>query len=301
MNLNKLVEAVHERNLHILNLVVRQNGKITAEHDFAEEKPVLLWSVSKTFTAMAIGIAEQEGYFKLTDQLSAYFHTPATELFNKLTIRDLLCMGTGQKKCPVTEALSSGKPLDNIEELFFKEPVVFEPGTHFLYNNAATYMLSKLISIRTGDCLSDYLRPRIYEPLGIKDVQWEKDVNGINFGCSGLYLSAHDLSKFGQLLLNEGIWENQRLIPKSYLQEATRKQIETADFNEPFATADHRSGYGYQLWLNSYPGSYRLDGMYGQYVVIIPDKSAVITYVSNEPQNMTGILELTWEYLTAQL
>ena len=126
-------------------------------------------------------------------------------------------------------------------------------------------------------------------------------MNGINFGCAGLHLCAHDLSKFGQLLLNEGVWNGKSLIPQQYIQEATKKQIDTSDFNEYFATADHKSGYGYQLWMNSYPGSYRLDGLYGQYVVIIPNKKAVITYVSNEPKNMTGILELTWKYIVGQL
>lgn len=301
MDLDHLIQAAHQRDLHILQVIVRQNDEITAEHYFAEEKPVLLWSVSKTFTSMAVGIGEQEGFFKISDRLSRYFQAPETDLFQQITIRDLLCMGTGQKKCPFTEALNTGKSLDHTEELFFGEPIVFEPGTHFLYNNAATYMLSKLISVTTGICLNDYLRPRIYEPLGFKDVYWEKDANGINFGCSGLHLQAHDLSTFGQLLLNEGTWQGQNLIPKQYIQEATRKQIDTADFNEFFATADHRNGYGYQLWMNSYPGSYRLDGLYGQFVVIIPAKNAVITYVSNEPRNMNGILQLTWEFITEQL
>ena len=301
MNLQRLIHSVIEQNLQIRNIVVRQNGDITAEHHFSEEKRVLLWSVSKTFTSMAIGIAEHEGFFKIEDRLSNYFHTPPDNLFNRVTIHDLLCMGTGQRKCPFTEALNSGKSLDNVEQLFFDEPVIYEPGTHFLYNNSATYMLSKLISLTTGCCLNDYLRPRIFEPLGIQNVQWENDINGVNYGCSGLYLSAHEVSKFGQLLLDEGIWENTRLIPQQYIRSATTKQIDTSDFNEPFATADHKSGYGYQVWMNSYSGSYRLDGLYGQYVVIIPAKKAVITYISNEPKNMSAILELTWNYVIDQL
>jgi CubicO group peptidase (beta-lactamase class C family) len=301
MDLSNLIQSADEQNLHILNIVVRQKGEITAEHNFAEETPVHLWSVSKTFTSMAIGIAACEGYFHLNDKLANYFPAATREKFNQLTIRDLLCMGTGQRECPFEKALNAGNNLDNVEKLFFEEPVVYAPGRHFLYSNAVTYMLSKLISVRTGNCLLDYLRPHIFEPLEIENVQWEKDVNGINFGCAGLHLCAHDLSKFGQLLLNEGMWNGKSLIPKQYIQEATKKQIDTSDFNKPFATADHKSGYGYQLWMNSYPGSYRLDGLYGQYVVIIPNKHAVITYVSNEPQNMTGILELTWKYIVEQL
>jgi CubicO group peptidase (beta-lactamase class C family) len=301
MQLDPLIQFVHEQNLRVLNIVVRQNGAITAEHDFAEEAPVLLWSVSKTFTSMAVGIAAHEGYFNIHDKIAAYFPNAAREEFNQIAIRDLLRMGTGQAECPVDKAIGAGRGLDDIEALFFAEPVLFAPGAHFMYNNAATYMLSKLISKTTGCCLLDYLRPRVFDPLEIERVQWEKDAQGINYGCSGLYLTAHDLSKFGQLLLNEGMWEGKSLIPRQYIQEAATQQISTADFDKPFATADHKSGYGYQIWMNSYPGSYRLDGMYGQYVVIIPRKQAVVTYVSNEPQNMTGILELTWKFIVDQL
>jgi CubicO group peptidase (beta-lactamase class C family) len=301
MNLQPLIQAVAEQDLHVLNIVVRQNGTIIAEHDFAEEKRVLLWSVSKTFTSMAIGIAENEGYLKIEDKLSKYFQIPAQAFWDQITVRDLLCMGTGQNKDPLSEALNSGKSLDNVEKLFFEEPIINKPGTHFLYSNAATYMLSKLISIQTKTSLNEYLRSHVYEPLGMENVQWEKDIHDINFGCSGLYLSAHELAKFGQLLLNEGEWKNDRLIPPKYIQAATKPQIRTADFDKSFAKADHKSGYGYQLWMNSYPGSYRLDGLYGQYAVIIPDKKAVIAYISDEPKNMTGILDLTWMYIIEQL
>jgi CubicO group peptidase (beta-lactamase class C family) len=162
-------------------------------------------------------------------------------------------------------------------------------------------MLSKLISVCTGSCLNDYLSPRLYEPLRIQNVEWEKDINGVNFGCSGLYLSAHEVSKVGQLLLSEGKWGDTSLIPREYINKATMKQIDTSKFDEPFATADHKSGYGYQLWMNSYYGSYRMDGLYGQYVVIIPKNQAVITFISNEPENMTGILELTWKHIIEKL
>lgn len=300
--LEDLVKSVETQKLHVLNVVLRRDGEIIAEHDFEEEKPVHLWSASKTFTSMAIGIAESEGYFRLKDNLSDYFAEAAKhEGFEKVTIHDLLCMGTGQEKCPVEEAMNENRQIDDIGELFFKEPVVFAPGTHFVYNNSATYMLSKLISITTGSSLKEFLMPRIFQPLGIPEPLWDSDERGISFGCMGLHLTAHELSKFGQLLLNHGIWEGKQLIPSGYIEKATKKQISTTDFNKFFATADHKQGYGYQIWMNSYPGSYRIDGLYGQYVVMLPDKNAVVTYVSNEPSNMTGILELTWNTLIDRL
>ena len=301
MNISSLIHSANAQNLNILHIIIRQNGEITAEQHYVENTPVHLWSVSKTFTSMGVGIAAHEGYFDMNDKIARYFLAAKQDLFNQLAVRDLLCMATGQAECPLDKAIEAGRPLDDIEALFFEEPVVRDPGKHFVYNNAATYMLSKLVSITTGDCLLDYLRPRIFEPLEIADVNWEKDVSGVNIGCAGLHLNAHDLSKFGQLLLNKGIWNGKNLVPRDYIQEATRKQIDTDRFDKPFATVDHKSGYGYQIWMNSYPGSYRLDGLLGNYVVVIPKKNAVITYVSQETQNMTGILELTWKFILDQL
>lgn len=295
--LDDLIKSVKEQNLCVLNVVVRKDGEIIAVHNFEEEKTTHLWSVSKTFTSMGIGIAVSEGYFNLNDKFLDYFLDDAihsNDNLKKMTIHDLLCMGTGHAKCPMEKAMAENSPLNDVSRLFFEEPVVYEPGTHFVYNNAATYMLSKLISITTGISLKEYLMPRIFRPLGILNPEWESDVNGITFGCAGLHLTATDLSKFGQLILDNGVWNGEQLIPRDYLAKATQSQINTSDFNAFFATTDHKQGYGYQIWLNSYPNSYRMDGLYGQYVVMLPDKNAVVTYVSNEQSNMTGVLELTW-------
>lgn len=302
--LDDLIECVKMQNLHVLSVVVRKDGDIIAEHDFEEAKPTLLWSVSKTFTSMGIGIAESEGYFSLNDKIVDHFADDIIHIndnLKKMTIHDLLCMSTGHARCPVEKAMKENKSLDDISKLFFEEPVVFEPSTHFLYNNGATYMLSKLISITTGYSLKEYLMSHIFKPLEIPEPQWDSDVNGISFGCSGLYLTARELSKFGQLLLNNGVWNEKQLIPEDYIAQATKSQIDTSEFNEYFATADHKQGYGYQMWINSYENSYRMDGLYGQYVVMLPDKNAVVTYVSNETSNMTGILELTWNTLVDKL
>lgn len=302
--LEDLIDEVKMQNLHVLSVVVRRDGDVIAEHDFEEAKPTLLWSVSKTFTSMGVGIAEGEGYFRLNDKIADYFTEDITEVndnLRKMTIHDLLCMGTGHAKCPVEEAMAANRPLDDISKLFFEEPVVFQPGKHFVYNNAATYMLSKLISITTKKSLKEYLMPRIFEPLGIAEPRWDSDPKGITFGLSGLYITARELSKFGQLLLNKGEWNGKQLIPSDYIERATKPQIDTSKFNKFFATADHKQGYGYQIWINTYPNSYRMDGLFGQYVVMLPDKNAVVTYVSDEPSNMTGVLELTWKTLVDKL
>lgn len=305
--LDELVSAATRQNLHILNVVVRQNGQVIGRHDFEEEQPHLLYSVSKTFTSIAAGIAVHEGYFKL-DDLVAYFFpdylhncTNNMDYLTKITVHDLLCMGAGHAQCPVSKAdWSSGRKWD-IGALFFAEPVVYEPGTHFTYDNSATYMLSRIISLTTGTNLDDYLHEKIFHPLDIPKPVWDVCPLGYPQGFSGLHLTAEHLSRFGQLLLDKGVWHGQQLIPSGYIEQATSVQISTADFTPDFATADYQQGYGYQLWMNAYPNSYRLDGLYGQYVIVLPDKNAVVTYISDEPDRMTAIIELTWTTLVKRL
>lgn len=303
--LNDLVLSVKKQKLNVLNVIVRQDGNIIGRHDFIEDKPNPLWSVSKTFTSMAVGIAINEGYIKLEDSIAGFFtgvsYSDISELHRKITIHDLLCMGSGHKECPVIKADWESKKDWDISRLFFEEPVIYEPGTHFTYDNSGTYMLSKIISITTGINLDDYLYEKIFKYLDISKPLWDTCPKNIPQGFAGLHLTAMDLSKFGQLILDKGIYKDKQLIPSNYIEQATRVQIKTDDFNPYFATADHHQGYGYQIWMNSYPNSYRMDGLYGQYVVMIPDKNAVVTYVSNEQHNMTGVLELTWNTLIDKL
>lgn len=303
--LDDLLQSAKNQKLNILNLVIRQNGEVIAKHDFEEEKPRLLWSASKTFTSMATGIAMNEGYFKLDDKIKNFFKDTSyineSEYLNNMTIHDLLCMGTGHEKCPITKVDWKSSEKWDISKLFFDEEIKFKPGTHFTYDNSATYMLSKIISITTGISLDKYVDEKIFKHLNIETPRWDKCPQGVTQGFSGLYLKAEDVSRFGQLILDKGIWKGKEIIPSTYIEKATSIQIKTDDFNPYFATIDHHQGYGYQMWMNSYPNSYRMDGLNGQYVVILPDKNAVITYISHEEKNMSNILELTWNTLIDKL
>lgn len=302
--LNDLIQSVQEQHLHVLNVIVRQNGKIIARHDFEEEKPQLLWSVSKTFTSMAVGIAVSEGHFKLDDHIIDFFPNfkiTENDYRNDVTVHDLLCMGSGHAECPVSKADWEKNPNLDIAELFFNEPFMYKPGTHFTYDNSATYMLSRLITLTTGLKLDDYLNEKIFKPLDIPKPTWHTCPLGYPMGFSGLYLCAEHLSRFGQLILDKGVWKSAQLIPSGFIERASSVQIKTDDFITDWTTADHNQGYGYQMWMNSYPGSFRMDGLNGQYVVILPDRQAVITYVSDEPDKMIEILELTWKTLMDKL
>lgn len=297
--------AVMEQNLGIYGIVIRQHGEIIAEHRWRSNDDVQLYSVSKTFTSMAVGMAMNEGYFKLSDKVVDFFpelipEQPDKKLL-KMTVKDLLCMGTGHACCPIIKAFNAGLEPENWAKVFLETPLEYEPGTHFEYNNGATYMLSAIISRKTGMNTRDFLIPRLFTPLQIFNPQWEICPQGITKGFMGLYLTTEKLSRFGQLLLNRGEWNGKQLIPAEYIDEATKPQINNSDFNSNWATIDNHKGYGYQIWMNSYPHTYRLDGLYGQYSICFPEKSVVVTITSHQERNQSDILNLVWNTIADRL
>lgn len=297
--------AVMEQHLGLYGILLRQHGEIIAEHKWRVDEDVQLYSASKTFISMAVGIAVNEGYFKLSDQVIDFFpeltpEQPDQKLL-KMTVKHLLTMGTGHACCPIINAFSSGLEPTNWVKLFFDTPLTYEPGTHFEYNNCATYMLSAIIKRKTGINARDYLIPRIFAPLHIFNPQWEICPEGVTKGFKGLYLTTEELSRFGQLLLNHGEWNGKQLIPAQYIDEATKPQIDNTDFNPNWATPDNHQGYGYQIWINSYPNSYRLEGLYGQYSIVFPEKDAVVTITAHQEGNQSVILDLVWNTIADRL
>jgi CubicO group peptidase (beta-lactamase class C family) len=297
--------AVMEKHLGLYGIVIRRHGEIVAEHRWRSNDDVQLYSVSKTFTAMAAGIAMNEGYFKLSDKVVDIFpdlvpDQPDEKLL-KMTVKHLLCMGTGHSCCPIVKAFNSGLEPTNWAKVFLETPLQYEPGTHFEYNNGATYMLSAIIRRKTGINVREYLIPGIFSPLHIFNPQWDICPEGVSKGFIGLSLTTEKLSRFGQLLLNRGQWEGKQLIPAEYVDEATQAQIGNSDFTPNWATPDNKQGYGYQIWMNSYPNSYRMDGLYGQYSLCFPQKDAVVTITAHEEKNPSEILNLVWNTLADRL
>jgi Beta-lactamase class C and other penicillin binding proteins len=298
--------AVMEQNLGLYGIVIRQHGEIIAQHRWRSDDDVQLYSVSKTFTAMAAGVAIGEGFFKLSDQVVDFFpelipERPDEKLL-KMTVKHLLTMATGHSFCPFMKAFNAGLEPANWAKVFLDAPLSYEPGTRFEYNNGATYMVSAIIQRKTGMKTRDYLIPRVFTPLHIFNPQWEFCPQGVTKGFMGLFLTTEKLSRFGQLLLNRGEWDGKRLIPAEYVEEATQKQIDNSDFNPDwYITEDIHQGYGYQIWLNSYPNSYRLDGLYGQYAICFPEKDAVVTITAHQEGNQLDILKLAWDTLADRL
>jgi hypothetical protein len=166
-----------------------------------------------------------------------------------------------------------------------------KPGTHFLYDSPATYMLSAIVQKVTGQTVADYLQPRLFEPLGMGHPAWEVSPQGINTGAYGLRLRTEDIAKMGQLLLQRGLWNGTQLIPAAWVDSATARQ--TANGSSP--TSDWDQGYGYQFWRARY-GNYRGDGAFGQYMIVMPRYDAVVAITSGT-RDMQSVMSLVWDKL----
>jgi CubicO group peptidase (beta-lactamase class C family) len=276
-------------SLHSFMLV--RHGHVVAEGwwaPYTAEAPHTLFSLSKSFTSTAVGIAAAEGKLSPDDPVLKFFDdAPAEPGANLKAMRltDLLRMSTGQQAEPPR------RPTEPWTRTFLAQPVPFKPGTHFLYNTSATYMLSAAVQKATGETTLDYLKPRLFEPLGIKGPTWEKSPQGISAGGYGLSVRTEDIAKFGQLYLQKGKWEGKQLVPEAWVEAATARQ--TSNGSNP--KSDWEQGYGYQFWRCRH-GAYRGDGAFGQYCIVLPEQDAVIAITAGV-RDMQAVLDLVWDRL----
>jgi hypothetical protein len=249
----------------------------------------MLYSLSKSFTSTAVGLAAAEGKLSVDDPVLKFFSDDApTEPSNNLKamrVSDLLRMNTGHQAEPPR------KPDEVWTKTFLAQPVPFKPGTHFLYNTSATYMQSAIVQKATGQNLLDYLQPRLFEPLGIEKPTWEMSPQGVATGGYGLSVRTEDIAKFGQLYLQKGKWNGKQLVPESWIATATARQ--TSNGSNP--NSDWDQGYGYQFWRCRH-NAYRGDGAFGQYCVVLPDQDAVIAITSGV-KDMQQVLNVVWDKL----
>src|SRR4051812_11432229 len=234
------------------SVIIVRHGQVVAEGWWApydSATPHVLYSLSKSFTSTAVGLAVAEARFSLDDAVLSFFPDDApsqpSDNLRAMRVRDLLRMNTGQ----VTEP-SLFVPADSTLRAaswvrrFLAHPVAFKPGTHFLYNSPATYMLSAIVQKTTGQTVLDYLRPRLFEPLGFESPTWIASPQGISAGAFGLFARTEEIAKFGQLYLQKGQWNGRQLVPAAWVEEATARQ--TSNGSSP--TSDWDQGYGYQFW-----------------------------------------------------
>lgn len=291
----------------IESLMILKHGKVLYEGwygDAAPDKPHAMHSVSKSFTATAVGMAVDEGLLKVTDKLVDFFpdNLPeeVSDNLKAVTVHDLLTMNCGHE----TEARFRDSDQEWVTS-FLAHPFVHEPGTWYCYNSLGTYMLSAIVQKLTGEKVLDYLTPRLFEPLHIEIPQWDESPQGINAGGWGLQLKTEDMAKFGQLFLQKGVWNGKRLVSEAWVNEASKYQVPSVPAGTRPDQAAERGltpenctfmlGYGYQMWRCP-DNTYRADGARGQYIIIVPDSDAVIACTANSA-NLQAEQNLIYEHL----
>jgi len=274
------------------SFMLLRHGRVVAEGwwaPYGPESPHELYSLSKSFTSTAVGLAVGEGKLSIDDEVLKFFPDDAppqpSANLKAMRVRDLLCMSTGHQDEPPT-----GPDVVSAKS-FLAQPVPFKPGTHFKYNTAATFMLSAIVQKVTGMTVLDYLRPRLFEPLGIEHPTWQTNYEGISLGGYGLSVRTEDIAHLGQLYLQKGKWGGRRLVPASWVEAATSRQ--TSNGSSP--TSDWDQGYGYQFWRCRH-AAFRGDGAFGQYCIVMPEQDAVVAITSGV-RDMQAVMNLVWDRL----
>jgi CubicO group peptidase (beta-lactamase class C family) len=273
-------KQAEEKGYDVHGLMMLRHGKVIAEHWWAPYAPQYqhaMYSATKTFTGTAVGFAVQEGLLKLDDKVTKFFpdllpDTISPEL-SRLTVKHLLTMSVGHA------SMSYAGSGDSQVKSFLKAKFAHEPGTAFAYNITASHMLSHIITKITGVTLHEYLKPRLLDPLGIKDVIWEMDNDGYNMGNGGTHMKTSDLAKMGLFLINKGKWNDKQLIDSAWIGAATRPHIFQHPEKSPEeiknATEDGSQGYGYQIWMGRH-NSYRAIGGQNQLIMVIPEYDFIL-------------------------
>ena len=292
IELLEFVDAADTQIDAMNSFMLLRHGQVVAEgwwSPFDAGSNHMLYSLSKSFTSTAVGMAVAEGKLSIDDPVLTFFPDDApAEVSNHLKnmrVRDLLTMSTGHQD-------ETSSAADQISaQTFLAHPVPHLPGTHFKYNTPATFMLSAIVQKQTGQAVVDYLQPRLFEPLGIENPVWDANWQGISLGGYGLRVRTEDIAKLGQLYLQKGEWNGRQLIPEEWVKLATSKQVS----NGSNPRSDWNQGYGFQFWRCQH-NAFRGDGAFGQYCLVLPEQDAVIAITSGV-RDMQGVLNLIWEKL----
>lgn len=299
--IEKLLDRLESGFTEPHGLMIMRHGKICAEGWWAPYAPGIrhgLQSHTKTYAATAVGIACTEGLLKLEDRIIDIFKEEApenpSENLQKLTVRDVLCMGCGMDTMPFPS-------MDWIKE-FLATPVNHVPGTTYMYNSTGSTLLGAIVRKLTGLGLQDYLKPRLYDKIGIDcdNHRWIYMPDGMEVGGGGLYATTEDNLRLMKLYADGGVWEGERILSEEYVKKATSLQNESATEaeNNPLAKDNHL-GYGFQIWMCKPKGVYRADGAMGQFTIVVPDKDMIIAITENAAGAHWAqtTLDTMWEFL----
>ena len=291
----EFIDRVFALGLDLHSFMLYKNNCVIAEGwawPYKQELPHITHSLTKSVTATGIGMAIDEGYFSVEDKVVEFFNEELSgsneNKLKHMTIKDLLTMQSGHAKAV------SGSVFRQIESSwiteFFKIPVVHNPGEHFLYSSAVSFMLSAILTKTTGQKLQDFLEPRFFKPLGITNYSWSESPNGINPGGNGLSWKTVDSLKLGILYLNKGKWNGNQLLSEEWVNESTKTHVRKAE-------------YGYHWWQNNAINAYYAEGAFGQFSIVFPDHNAVLAITAGVQSDVLTsndnggepLLDLIWK------
>ena len=285
-------------------LMIMRHGKVCAEGWWAPYASGIrhgLQSHTKTYAATAVGIAYTEGLLKLTDRIVDIFadeipENPSENL-KKLTVRDVLCMGCGMDTMP--------RPSKDWIREFLATPVNHVPGTTFMYNSTGSTFLGAIVRKLTGLGLHDYLKPRLFDKIGIdaENLRWITMPDGMEVGGGGLFATTEDNLRLMKLYADGGVWEGERILAEDYVKLATSKQNDSATeraVNPP--AEDNFVGYGFQIWMCRPKGVYRADGAMGQVTIVFPERDMLLAITENASGSTGGAmpqkaLDTIWKWM----
>jgi CubicO group peptidase (beta-lactamase class C family) len=296
--ISKFINAAHASGLQWHSFMLLRHGNVVAEgwwKPFDPSYKHTLYSLSKSFASTAIGMLVKDGKLKVEDSVISFFpdELPAvvSDNLKQMKVKSLLTMNTGHDTDTMPK-LREGT--DAWTKTFLSLPVEHAPGSHFLYNTGATYMLGAIVKKISGQDLEQFLGPRLFQPLEITGYDWEKSPQGLSVAGWGLRVKTEDIAKFGQLYLQKGKWNGKEILSESWVNEASSYQT-----NSNTGDSDWSQGYGYQFWRCK-PGFYRGDGAFGQYCIVMPQHDAVMV-VNSESWDMQKQMTIIWETILPAL
>ncbi|AEF82110.1 serine hydrolase domain-containing protein [Leadbettera azotonutricia] len=293
--LDDFVHALEGASATMRGFVLLRYGKAVQRHfwqPYHEDDPIWVYSLSKSFCSTAVGFAIQEGLLKLDDPVLSFFPEHAAKVKDEnckmVKVQDLLTMRSGHEADPTMPMVRT----PDWAEYFLTIPYKYKPGTRFVYNSGATYMLSAIVQKLSGLTIFEYLKPRLFAPLCFGDCAWDVSPQGISTGGWGFMVALEDIAKLGLLYLNKGNWNGRQLLSEAWVKDASSAHADNSI--TPGASADWARGYGYQFWQSRH--GFRGDGAFGQYCLVMPEYDAVLA-LSCETDNMQAVLDIVWDKL----
>jgi CubicO group peptidase (beta-lactamase class C family) len=296
-----LLDRLEAQSVECHSIMVVRHGHVVAEGwwaPYSAERPHLLYSLTKSFTSVAVGLAIADGLLSLDDRVVDVLpgHVPAgiSEQGRRLTVHHLLSMTAGHP----TDSLEAAWQLEpgDMVKGFLRGPFAAAEGTRHTYDNSTTFVLARMVERATGRGLPEFLDERLFKPMGVDHAEWDRVASGAAFGFHGLHLTTEAVAAFGELLLRGGRWGEQQLVPREWVELATRKHIETLPLEDGSADADFLCGYGYQFWMSRH--GYHGHGAFGQECVVVPSHDLVVAVTSGHAYSQEQVvLDAIWDCL----